>query len=107
MERQIQKSITITNHAMKRLKERVKTFGDHKSWQDPVKDARYNGTTYVTMTQEQYDYIWEHFDQNKHDKSMMIRFFEGFFYVFRGNNRHARTLVTVIAFDKNNKHQED
>ena len=42
MERQIQKSITITNHAMKRLKERVKTFGDHKSWQDLVKDARYN-----------------------------------------------------------------
>lgn len=100
MERTIQKNITITDHAMKRLKERVGTYGDHHSWQRLVKEARYNGATYFTMTQEQYDYIVKHFDNNKFNASMMIRFFEGFFYVFRGNNRHARTLVTVIKYEK-------
>lgn len=100
MERTIQKNITITNHAMMRLKQRVGTYGNYRSWQDLVKAARYNGATYFTMTQEQYDYVVNHFDKNKFTASMSIRFFEGCFYVFRGNNHHSRTLVTVIKFEK-------
>ena len=97
------KEIKITDHAMKRLKERVGSYDGYNSWDHLVKTARYYGKNHIEMTKEQFEYVIHHFDRSKFTNSMAIRYFSGFFYVFRGNNHHARTLVTVIKYDKNTK----
>lgn len=97
----IPQHIEITQHAMKRLKQRVKTHGTYRSWQLLVRTARYRGQNYLSMTQEQYDYVRKHFKKNNFTSSTEIRFLDGFFYVFAGNHGHARTLITVIKYEEN------
>ena len=88
------KTIKITNHAMQRLQERVKNYDGYRSWQHLVNTARYEGKNSITMSAEEY--LWCKTHINKKNKSTKIRVLDGFAYLFMGNHRHARTLVTVI-----------
>lgn len=86
--------VEITEHAMERLLERVKSHGGYRSWQHMVKEARYNGKPVSLMTDEEYRQCLK---QVKHMcNSSQVRLLDGFFFIFRGNKGHARTLVTVF-----------
>lgn len=97
-----EKHIEITNHAMERLVERVGSFDGYRSWQHLAKTARYYGKTESQMNEKEVNYVLHHFNRRGFTNSMAIRFLDGFFYVFRGNSGHARTLVTVIKYEESN-----
>lgn len=92
-------SIKITQHADYRLKQRV-GIKDENTWQQFVKNARYKGDTINTMSEEHYQYCKSHGLIAKLNNSTQIRYYKGFFFVFKGNNGHMRTLVTVIKYIK-------
>ena len=91
----ISKHIEITNHAMKRLEERVQTHDGFKSWKHMVKTARYEGRSAVNMTDAEYEWYITHIPHLYN--SSQVRIMNGFAFLFMGNKGHARTLVTVIA----------
>lgn len=88
--------IIITEHAMDRLIQRVQNCDKYRSWKDLVKRARYRGDTIFTMPQWAYKYCIEHNILRRLDNSSQVRYYDGFFFIFRGQKGHARTLVTVI-----------
>ena len=88
--------ITITEHAMDRLIQRVQNCDKYRSWKDLVKSARYKGDTIFTMPEWAYKYCIEHNILRRLDNSSQVRYYDGFFFIFRGQKGHARTLVTVI-----------
>lgn len=90
-------SIKITKHADYRLKQRV-GIKDENTWQQFVKNARYKGDTINTMSEKHYEYCKKHGLIAKLNNSTQIRYYKGFFFVFKGNNGHMRTLVTVIKY---------
>lgn len=91
--------IEITEHAKKRLVERVGTYEGFRTWKQLVKHVRYHGTPLYKMSVDEYNYIMMHLDKRKFTNSMKIRLYRGFFYIFRGNAGHARTLITVIKYE--------
>jgi hypothetical protein len=88
--------IIITEHAMDRLIQRVQNYDKYRSWKELVKRARYEGDTIFTMPECAYKYCVEHNILRRLDNSSQVRYYDGFFFIFRGQKGHARTLVTVI-----------
>ena len=99
--------IIITEHAMERLIERVRTCNNYRSWKHMVKTARYEGTPLQFMSDEQYAYCEKHGLLKRLNNSAQIRYLDGFFFIFRGSKGHARTLVTVISMDCEDDEDED
>ena len=95
MKQQNTKSVTITQHAMLRLKERVGTFAGFHSWEHLVRTARYRGKSATNMSDSEYEWVVSHVGHLTN--SSKVRLMNGFAFLFMGNKGHARTLVTVIA----------
>ena len=96
-------TITITAHAQQRLEERIginmySTYG-YRSWSHMTKEARYSGMTLQTMPEVAYQYCCKHNLVNRMNNSSQVRLLNNYFFVFRGNGGHARTLVTVIKYE--------
>ena len=89
------RTVEITNHAMQRLEERVKSFAGYRSWQNLVNTARYEGRGEQNMTDDEYEWYCTHITHLH--RSSQVRMLGGFAYIFMGNKGHARTLVTVIS----------
>lgn len=86
-------NIKITNHARLRLRERVKTH-NFRNWEQLVKKARYEGKSFYNMSDEDYDWCQTHIKNLTN--SSYVSIYNGFVYIFGGNNHHARTLITVL-----------
>lgn len=99
--------IVITEHAMERLIERVRTCDNYRSWKHMVKTARYEGVPLQLMSDEQYSYCEKHGLLKRFNNSTQIRYLDGFFFIFRGSKGHARTLVTVISMECDNDNDAD
>ena len=91
--------IKITKHAQLRLLQRVKSHEGYKNWNQLVRFARYEGRNQYMMTDEEYSWLVQ--NMKIPYGSTQIRIYNGFAYVFKGNNGHARTLITVIRVDMN------
>ena len=99
--------IVITEHAMERLIERVRTCSNYRSWKHMVKTARYEGIPLQHMSDEQYSYCKKHGLLKRLNNSTQIRYLDGFFFIFKGSKGHARTLITVISMDDEDDEDED
>lgn len=89
------KRITITAHAMKRLRERVKSYEGYRNWEHMASTARYEGKGSTSMTDEELE--WCEANMKNIGQSCKVRLLNGFVFLFMGNNGHARTLVTVLS----------
>ena len=55
------RNVTITKHALKRLRERVKTHEGFDSWDALVKMARYTGRPEANLTDDEYEWCLDTF----------------------------------------------
>lgn len=93
------RNVTITKHALKRLRERVKTHEGFDSWEALAKKARYAGRAEASLTDDEYEWCLDTFKWIP--RSAQIREYNGFAYLFEGAGCHARKLITVIPmFDR-------
>ena len=90
--------IHITQHAMRRLRERVGSYGSYRDWKDYVRAVRYKGRDIDDATEEEL--AWLDLHPQKAMENGRLRFWDGFIFVFMGDNGHAKTLVTVIQLDE-------
>lgn len=99
--------IVITEHAMERLIERVRTCSNYRSWKHMAKTARYEGIPLQHMSDEQYSYCEKHGLLKRLNNSTQIRYLDGFFFIFKGSKGHARTLITIISMDDEDDNNSD
>ncbi|MBR4235514.1 MAG: hypothetical protein IKR85_05560 [Clostridia bacterium] len=92
--RNVEKPVKITEHARLRLMERVGSCGKYGSWKKMVKTARYRGRPIEDMLL--YDPNLYSVALYVRTKSTKIMVLDEFAFIFKGNKRHARTLITVM-----------
>ena len=89
------KKIEITEHARQRLMERMPEI-NIKQYNQIVQCARYKGKTEYDLRKENPIFANALLKRFRRDNSTEIRVYKDHVFVFFGNNRHARTLKTVV-----------
>lgn len=95
-------TIKITEHAHRRLLQRVRDFGEDKSWDRFVKNARYLGTRFYHLPKD-FQKKYENRVRN-YTNSTVSTYYKGYFFIFKGG--HSRTLVTVFGDDEHTQKGE-
>lgn len=84
------KKIEITDHAKRRIQERAPHI-DIKQCRQWVYSARYKGNALTDVDESIQRWV----DSRLRNDRTQLRVFDDYIFVFKGNCKHIRTLVTI------------
>lgn len=92
--------ILISNHAKRRLSERIPGLGKN-DYRQYVRAARYQGETIAQIARNNPELAEKLSTRFPFNNSEQLRLYKGNLFIFAGGGGKARTLVTVINLPKN------
>lgn len=95
----VRRPIEITDHAMRRLRERIGGEKNAQQWGAYVKKARYDGAQIGSFTEEEMNNFRRQCRFFNHSEKITL--YDGYWFVFCGNSGHSRTLKTVFKYGGN------